>query len=231
MLLGKPCCHHRRQDPTSGPCHRAQGVTETAAGWFRAFNIGRVAQEKTHLSYREAKGKGRCKIEKNILENLEFRIFRNWRSFMTWMMHLWFTASFCLHVSPGCSLSSAVLSKLNSFVLAPFFARLRGRPLGSPQLNPQCEDSVTLALASSVSVDRRSVMQAGSARPQRGKRASQRPLKCSEWAESQRFRPSGFRDCVSCVSRWHLTGVTESCVAISSFYFCFAFKSDRFLQR
>ena len=138
--------------------------------------------------------------------------------------------SFCLHVSPGCCPSSACPFKAKQLCWAPFFARLRGGPRGGPQVNPQCEDSVTLALASCVSVDRRSVMEAGSARPQRGKRASQRPPKHSEWAEIQRFRPSGCRDCVSCVSRCHLAGVTESCVAISSFYFCFAFKSDWFLQ-
>lgn len=41
-------------------------------------------------------------------------------------------ASFCLHVRPGCSLSSAVLSKLNSFVLAPFFARSEVGPGVAP---------------------------------------------------------------------------------------------------
>ena len=62
-------------------------------------------------------------------------------------------------------------------------------------------------------------------------RAFQRPPKPSKWAESQRFTPSGFRNYVSYVSGWHLTGATDCCIVLVSFYFCFAAKSEWFLRQ
>ena len=86
--------------PLSTRCHW------DAARWFRAFNIGRVVHEKHTRVTEKQRGKGVIQLRKTSWKIWSFKSSRNGDRFMTWTTHLWFTA-FCLHMSPGCSPSSA----------------------------------------------------------------------------------------------------------------------------